>query len=46
MNKHLTKKHGRPPPVMFAVDPRARKIILTASRLTREHEKLPCRLCG
>ena len=46
MNKHLTKKHGRPPPVIFAVDPRARKIALSALRLTREHEKSSWQPCG
>ena len=39
MNKHLTKKGGRPPPEVLAVDPRARKTVLAASRLAREYEK-------
>ena len=39
MNNNLTKKHGRPPPEVLAVDPRARKTVLAVSRLAREQEK-------
>ena len=39
MNHFNTKKHGRPPPEVLAVGPRARKTVLAASRLAREYEK-------
>ena len=39
MNKHLTKKHGRPPPESLASGLREQKILLTGSQVACESEK-------